>query len=177
MLFSPEQHADRKDITMSVNVELMFRKTDNHDAIGYLVSSRASVDDGFPVRNEGDFKELVRGTLNGSDRARNIWITNTMETARTLALLHRRSRNMEFIITKIADDIHALGTIDMDGEYNDGFPLGIPVITDLRETGPRLVLDTDFRPPNIIHVEIGRGDLKLLERHIPDDSPTMNMTS
>jgi len=142
-----------------MKVELRFRNTNQGDAIAYLRAAGAGDDGGQVVRSEDDYHGLVRGVLGASNRSREILITDSLEKARTIALLRRGDNAGEALISQINDDIFAVGTTTGSSSYDDGMPL----IYDLREVGRPLELDGSFDPMNDIHVEIASGPLELVD--------------
>jgi hypothetical protein len=147
-----------------MKVELRFRNTNQGDAIAYLRTAGAACDGGMVVRSEDDYEHLVRGVLGGTNRSREILITDSLEKARTVALLRRGDNAGEALISQIGDDIFAIGLTTGTGSYDDGMPL----IYDLREYGRPLELQGSFDRMDDIHIEIANGPLELVESKIAD---------
>lgn len=147
-----------------MKVELRFKNGENNDAIGYLVKSGAPSDDGIPVKSEEEYQNWVRGSMGGSNRCREILIADSMETIHALALLRMcDQQKLESLVTKIDDNIYALGMLSLYGDYDDGMPL----VLDMRQNGTPLELDGDFKNFEIdIHVAIENHPL-----NIPDVTP------
>ena len=163
-----------------MNVEMRFKPTKQGDAIAYLAAADTDDNGAFVVRSEDDFRKLVLDIMGGRNCMRKILITDSEESARTVAILCRGDMRGEVIINRITDDIHAVGVTARD--LTDS---GIPWISDLREKGPRLVLDADFpitsdwQSPGEIYVDIEHEPLVLVgdrEKDIlpePDSGPDL----
>jgi len=123
------------------------------------------------VHSEEDFETLIRGVMGASNRSREVLITDSPESARTVALLRRGDTSGEVIITQIDEGIHAVGVLSRTGEYDDGMPL----IVDLREDGQLLEFEGTFiQAPNGINVEIWNGDLELVSLNVAEeDGPSL----
>ena len=159
-----------------MNVELRFRETGQKRAIAYLHPVGAPDENGHMVRNTDDYNLVVNEILNDNNRLRRIIITGTWGSARSLALAYRDEMRGEAIIRKLADDIYVVGLISNNGDYDNG----IPWISDLRETGVRLKLDTEFpnygftTGPGNINIEVEDNPLVLVGEDPalePDESP------
>ena len=148
-----------------MNVELRFRETEQKRAIAYLHPVGVPDEKGHMVRNTDDYSVIVGEILNDNNRLRRIFITDTSASARSLALAYRDEMRGEAIIRKLADDIHVLGMISNNGDYDNG----IPWISDVRETGVRLKLDTEFphfgnvTGPGNIDIEVENNPLVLVD--------------
>ena len=124
-----------------MNVEMRFTKTNQGRAIAYLHPVGTTDEhDGHMVRNSDDYSLVVREIIGDRNNFRRILITDTMSSARKMALLYRDEMRGDAIIKRLADDIHVVGLVSNNGDYD----AGIPWISDLRETGVRLELDTEF---------------------------------
>ena len=146
------------------NVELRFMKTSNNDMIGYLVAENNPFDCGLSIHSDEEFQNIIRGTSGASARFREIIITDSEHTARALARARHLDNGGDFIITEIADDIHAVGMISHDDVFYDH----VPTIIDSREDGLRLKVVGEFGAPGDmgnyrIRNEIDDGRLKLME--------------
>lgn len=133
-----------------MDVKLLFRNTPQGDAVAYLLKEDAPDDGGQVVRSEGEYQLLVREVMSASNRTREIMITDTVASARSIALLRRAESSAETIVSKVDENIFSIGIISYAGDYDDG----LPMIMDLREVGRPLTLTGDFEPQNDIHVAI-----------------------
>ena len=115
-------------------------------------------DQGHAIRNIDDLDDAI----NNDGCMRRIMITDSRESARQLALMcchDMMGKSGEAIITRLADDIHALVVSGNNKDCGNG----IPWITDLRETGIRLVMDGNF--PVQVEVELS-GPISLVRKQV-----------
>jgi len=153
-----------------MDVELRF-KDSGRDAIGYLTLADAAEDGGIAVKSDEDYQYLVREVMGASNRQREIFIVDSMESARAVAMASRSTSYGELAISKVADDVYAFSMTYLNGNYDDG----IPLIVDLRETGRPLTLIGEFSAPaRGINVEVENGDLELVSL-AEDQSAEMTM--
>ena len=150
-----------------MKVELRSRKTKSNDIICYLVAKGTPDDGSHALRTKAD----LHAHGDSSGHYREILVVNSMDNARVVAMQCRaNTTGMEAIITRIADDIHAVAIIDHDkyvAEVPQKSPM--PVLTDLRESGPALIVDSaeDFS----FDTEIDYGALNLIKIDAPDVQP------
>ena len=137
-LFAESKSADQDEI----NVELRFRTSSNKDMIGYLVAADAPYDCGISIYSDEQFQDKIRGTFGGSARVRDIIITDREDIARAMARSRHLINHGDFIITRIADGIYAMGMVS----HEDNFYDHVPTIIDSREGGPRLKVVGEFGP-------------------------------
>ena len=160
-------------MAMEKEVQLRFRSV-GKDAIGYLVDIDAPDDGGLVVRERDRFHFAI-DALNGSKRERRIWITDTEEHARSLALMIRAEGEDQMMITRIADDIHALAVTK---ECHDNFNDGIPLISDLRHK-PSVELVGDFEITERMEIDVfevrPEADYQNLDLHEIDTSPAPDL--
>ena len=126
-----------------IEVELRFRTASNNDMIGYLVANHFPSDWGVSVYSDQEFQNKIRGEFGASARPREIIITDSENTARALARARHLINRGDFIVTRLADGIHAMSMI----YHNDVFYDHVPTIIDSREGGPRLKVVGEFGPP------------------------------
>lgn len=74
-----------------------------------------------------------------SNRSRSITIVDNRDAARMVALIERDSHNSEVAISRLSDDVWAVGATWKDGTYDSG----IPLIIDARIDGEPLELDLE----------------------------------
>lgn len=118
-----------------MDVEMRFKNA-GRDAIGYLTAAGAPDDGGVRVKSTMDYEFFVRDGLGATNRQREIFIVDSMETARTVAMMARCTSYGDMAISEISGGVYAVSLTHINGNYDDG----IPLIVDLREHGSPLTL-------------------------------------
>ncbi|MEY8802020.1 hypothetical protein AB9K35_17050 [Leisingera sp. XS_AS12] len=121
-----------------MQVKLYFKDIDG-DAVPYLWNDEMGLnhqEDGSQRIASRNDMEIAR--MNCSNRSRSITITEGRQAAQTIALM-AQGDGARSIMTAIGDDNWAVGTLHMDGSYDDG----IPKITDLRSYGEEITIEAD----------------------------------
>ena len=122
-----------------MHVKLFFKDMDG-DAVPYLwndaMGDNEQASDSQQIVSRDAF-EIAR--MSCSNRSRTITIVQGRVVAESIAYLAQHNEETMSIMTEIGDGVWAVGSLLLDGSYDDG----IPLVTDSRFSGEPITFEVD----------------------------------